>query len=239
MKKHLIRTVLYLLGIVVLAFGIVLNTKASLGVSSIITISYSIAHIWNLNFANTSLIMYSSFVIIEMILRGIRKEKREFWLSILQIPFSIVFTRFMNIFDNMLPDFKTVYNGSFWGSIGGRFIVLLAAILLTGWGVVLTVNPRLVPNPADGIVHTISECIGKNMGLTKNIFDISCVAITCALCLIANGKIIGVGIGTVASMLLIGRVIAITNHFVKNPMEQAMGISTANTKTANNKATNS
>ena len=77
------------------------------------------------------------------------------------------------------------------------------------------------------------------MGLTKNIFDISCVAITCALCLIANGKIIGVGIGTVASMLLIGRVIAITNHFVKNPMEQAMGISTANTKTANNKATNS
>ena len=78
MKKHLIRAVLYLLGIVVLAFGIVLNTKASLGVSSIITISYSIAHIWNLSFANTSLVMYSSFVIIEMILRGIRKEKRDF-----------------------------------------------------------------------------------------------------------------------------------------------------------------
>ena len=222
MKKHLIRAVLYLLGIVVLAFGIVLNTKASLGVSSIITISYSIAHIWNLNFANTSLVMYSSFVIIEMILRGIRKEKREFWLSILQIPFSIVFTRFMNIFDNMLPDFKTAYDGAFWGSIGGRFVVLLAAILLTGWGVVLTVNPRLVPNPA-----------GKSMGLTKNIFDISCVAITCILCLIANGKIIGVGIGTIASMLLIGRVIAITNHFVKTPMEQAMGLTKANTKTTN------
>ena len=71
------------------------------------------------------------------------------------------------------------------------------------------------------------------MGLTKNIFDISCVAITCILCLIANGKIIGVGIGTIASMLLIGRVIAITNHFVKTPMEQAMGVNETNTKTTN------
>lgn len=224
MKEKIIRAVLYLAGIVVLAFGIVLNTKAALGVSSIITISYSNSHIWGLNFANTSFVMYSSFVVVEMILRGIRLEKREFLLSILQIPFSMVFTRFMNVFDNILPDFKAVYEGSFWGSIAGRILVLLVAILLTGWGVVLTVNPRLVPNPADGIVHTISECIGKSMGFTKNAFDISCVAITCTMCLIVRGEIIGVGIGTILSMLLIGRVIAITNHFVKEPMERAMGL---------------
>ena len=223
MKEKIFRVVFYILGIFVLAFGIVLNTKANLGVSSIITMSYSVSKLWNLNFANCSLVMYSSFVVIEMILRGIRKEWKEFGLCIFQLPFSVVFTRFMNIFDRVLPDFKTVYADSFWGGIPGRIIILLAAIVLTGWGVVLTVNPKFVPNPADGIVHTISECVKKSMGLVKNIFDMSCVAITCTLCLIVNGKIIGVGLGTVLSMLLIGRVIAITNYFLKEPMDRLMG----------------
>lgn len=206
------RIIVYILGILVLALGIVLNTKANLGVSSIITISFSISKIWNLNFANVTFLLYSSFVIVEMILRGFRREWREFFLSILQIPFSLVFTRFMNIYDRWLPDFKTVYEGTFWGGIPGRIIILLFAILFTGWGVVMTVNPGFVPNPADGIVHTIAACVNKEMGLVKNIFDISCVAITCTIGLIFAGKIVGVGIGTILSMLLIGRVIAVTNY---------------------------
>ena len=222
-SKIVIRALFYIVGIVVLAFGIVLNTKAKLGVSSIITMSYSVSEIWNLNFANCSLVMYSFFVVIEMILRGIRKEWREFFLCILQIPFSIVFTRFMNVFDRAIPDFETAFAGSFWGGYVGRFLVLIAAIILTGWGVVLTVNPKLVPNPADGIVHTISECVKKSMGLIKNIFDITCVIITCTLCLIVKGRIIGVGIGTIMSMIFIGRVIAVTNHFFKEKMEDLMG----------------
>ena len=59
MKEKIFRVVFYILGIFVLAFGIVLNTKANLGVSSIITMSYSVSKLWNLNFANCSLVIVS------------------------------------------------------------------------------------------------------------------------------------------------------------------------------------
>lgn len=61
---------------------------------------------------------------------------------------------------------------------------------------------RLVPNPGDGIVAAVGEAIGKEQGVAKNIFDICCVASTCLLGLIAAGRIVGVGVGTVAAMIL-------------------------------------
>ena len=44
-NKLIIRWVFYLLGLLILALGIMLNTKANLGVSPIISVPYSISHI--------------------------------------------------------------------------------------------------------------------------------------------------------------------------------------------------
>lgn len=49
-NKLLIRWVFYLLGLLILALGIMLNTKANLGVSPIISVPYSISHIIGFNF---------------------------------------------------------------------------------------------------------------------------------------------------------------------------------------------
>ena len=47
----------YLVGLVLLAIGLTLNTKTGLGVSPIIAVPFSISNIWNLNFALVTLMV--------------------------------------------------------------------------------------------------------------------------------------------------------------------------------------
>ena len=64
-KKMLYRILIYIAGLLTLALGIILNTKAGLGVSPIISISYSISEITKTNFGNMTFVLYGVFVLIE------------------------------------------------------------------------------------------------------------------------------------------------------------------------------
>ena len=61
-------------------------------------------------------------------------------------------------------------------------------------------------------------------GFAKNVFDISCVCLTVAISLIFTGGLVGVGIGTVAAMLGVGRVVALTNKIVMKKLCAAAGV---------------
>lgn len=52
MQKKIMRGLIYLMGMVILAFGITLNTKTGLGVSPIISIAYCVSEILDWNFGN-------------------------------------------------------------------------------------------------------------------------------------------------------------------------------------------
>lgn len=52
-KKIAVRLLLYLAGLAVLALGLTLNTKVTLGVSPLISVAYSASHIWELDLGNT------------------------------------------------------------------------------------------------------------------------------------------------------------------------------------------
>ena len=93
---------------------------------------------------------------LEFILKG--KNRR--WTDILQIPLSIVFTRFLDLFTAWF-DFTD-------SSFTLRLAVLAAAIILTGAGAALTVDMNLIANPGDGFVQAVSMRIGKDLGTAKN-----------------------------------------------------------------------
>ena len=57
------RAWIYCLGMLVLALGLTLNTKTGLGVSPILSLSYSSSQIWGLNFGDTTFVLYSLFVV--------------------------------------------------------------------------------------------------------------------------------------------------------------------------------
>lgn len=196
----------------VLAMGLTLNTKAGLGVSPIISLSFAVSEIWHLNFGDMTFILYSIFVVGELILhRG-----RRLLGDLCQLPLSLIFSRVLNLYSALIP-----YEAGaepFWKN----FLLLLLAIVLTGIGAAVTVNMRLVPNPGDGIVSALGETIHKEQGIAKNIFDVSCVAATCVLGLAASGSIVGVG--TIAAMILVGRVISLVNHISRETMCRAAGL---------------
>ena len=106
-------------------------------------------------------------------------------------------------------------------------LLLAAAMLLTGIGAAVTVNMRLVPNPGDGIVAAVAERLGRDQGFGKNLVDVCCVALTCVIGLTAAGRVVGVGLGTVAAMVCVGRVIALVNRLGRDWMCAAAGLTPA------------
>ena len=143
-------------------------------------------------------------------------------MDFLQILLSIVFTRFLNLFSKYIPDVSTD-GKSATAVFVIRLFVLALALVLTGIGAALSLNMRIVPNPGDGIVQAIADCIHKNVGFTKNCVDMICVALTVIICLI-SGKLYGIGIGTIIAMIAVGRIIVLFNHFTKEKLIKLTGV---------------
>lgn len=207
-KKQLIRWFYYIIGMLILAMGLTLNAESNLGSSPIISIPYTLSFLWPVSFANLTLALYVLFVMLEFILKG--KNRR--WTDILQIPLSIVFTRFLDLFTAWF-DFTD-------SSFALRLAVLAAAIILTGAGAALTVDMNLIANPGDGFVQAVSMRIGKDLGTAKNLVDISCVIVSTLIGFAAAGRLVGVGLGTLIAMIGVGRVIALFNHLFQEKLKR-------------------
>lgn len=212
--KNPYRWLIYGLGMAVLAFGITLNTKTGMGVSPIISVSYSVSRIFSLNFGDMTFALYVLFVLVQLVLR----DKKERAATLLQIVVSLIFSRLLNLFDILIPYSSAEH------SLAVNLVLLAAAIFLTGLGITMTVNMHLVPNPGDGIVQTIADKIGRDQGFTKNIFDIGCVCTTVAVGLCCAGEVVGIGVGTIAAMVGVGRSVALVNHMFQDKMLAAAGM---------------
>lgn len=212
--KNKNRWLIYGGGILVLALGLTLNTKTGLGVSPILSLSFSASQIWGVSLGNTTLAVYCLFIAAEFVIRGKGRQ----WTDLLQLPFSLVFSRVLNLFDAVFP-----YDPADHG-LGPNLLVLTAAVLVTGVGIAMTVNMHLVPNPGDGIVQAMADRFGKGQGFMKNCFDFCCVMITILMCLAAVGEVMGIGIGTLVAMVGVGRAVALVNHFFEDKMLAAAGM---------------
>ena len=103
-------------------------------------------------------------------------------------------------------------------------IILLIAIALNGAGVSMTVHMKMVPNPAEGLTEAVSTALGKSIGFTKNLVDISCVVIAFLIDLIFGTLFTSVGLGTVVAMVVIGRAVALFDRLFKDSMLRLAGM---------------
>lgn len=198
----------------ILAFGITLNTMTGLGVSPIVSVAFSFAKVAGTTLGNATIVQYLIFITAQLILR----HRREWIATLLQLPVTLLFSRLLDVFGAVLSYDSAAHSGLANG------LLLIAAVFFTGLGACITVNMNLVPNPSDGIVQAISRKIGKELGLTKNLFDIGCVIASCTIGIVFIGKPVGIGIGTLVAMLGVGRVMALINRFARKPMCRAAGI---------------
>lgn len=204
--KSFYRGLVYCIGLVILALGIILNTKTGLGVSPIISIPYSISKIWNINLGMATGCIYILCVAGQMLLLG--KKFRIF--DLLQIPMSIVFSEIINVFNDMI----TINSNN----LAVNLLLLTLAIALTGIGAAMTVQMKIVPNAADGLVQAVADRFNIGLGLGKNIVDVTSVLITLIIGLLAARHVVGIGLGTLIAVVGVGRAIALFNMAFREKM---------------------
>ena len=200
---------------VLLALGLTLNTKTGLGASAIVSIPFTLSEGTGLDFGDLTLVEYCVLVAAQFVVKG----KKRTWVDLLQLVVSLVFTRFLNIFKAAIP-----YESGF---LPADIALLVVAIILTGVGAAMTVDMQLVPNPGDGIVHSLAQRFGKELGLCKNLFDVGCVATSLVLGLAFGDPLLGIGLGTILSMVGVGRSIAVFNGLCKPRLLAMAGLQPA------------
>jgi len=208
--KKMIRFILYLAGLAILSLGVVLNTKTGLGVSPINSVPYAIAQITGYSLGTTTAVMYVICVLIQSLMMGKNWKPK----VLLQIPFSILFGVYVNVFNE-----KINYMAE---GIVTQILLLAVAIVLTGLGAYISVAMDIVPNAPDGLAQMMGVKMKKNFGTAKSILDIICVVLTCILCLVITGELIGIGLGTVIAALMIGQVIRLCGKVLKEPLQKVL-----------------
>ena len=207
--KKAFRIVYYLFGMVLLAIGITLNTKTNLGVSPLISIGYAVSQVAHLNFGNMTFVVYAAFVAISFLLR--RKNARV--RDLLQLLVALLFSQLLNLF-SVLLSFEPA-------TLPGRLVML---VFLTGIGAAITLTMEIIPNPGDGLVSAVADTFHIATGLAKNLCDAVSVVLTLCVGLLFANRIIGIGLGTLITVLLCGRVMALYYHTLMNPARKLAGL---------------
>lgn len=186
----------YILGLVILAFGIAFSIRSGLGVSPVSSIPYSLSKISGLSVGTTTTAFYTLCVLVQLIIL-----KRDFKIRhLLQVFFAYAFGLFsdMSLF---LTRFITtdVYLL--------RLLLLIISLFLIGLGVYMVVLTDVVMNAPDGLVKTISDHWNIQFSRVKTAFDIFCVSTSIILSLVFLGRVEGLREGTVIAALSIGTII--------------------------------
>lgn len=189
------RIPLYVVGIFVIGFGIVLCVKCGLGISPINSIPYVLSYIWPLSLGIFSIIFYLVNIFIQLML----SHKSDYIGIILQLPVSLVFGLVIDMWNAILPCVTT---------IGMKILYLAGSVFFTAFGIMLLVAMHLVPDPPTGTVQCISRFTKKKLGNIKIIYDVSCVVISLFISFMGLHKMLGFGIATIVSALCVGKILA-------------------------------
>lgn len=189
-----------------MALGIVINTRTDLGVAAISSVPFAYSILFNASLGLTTLILYVIFILVQFIL----KNKFDFNI-LMQIPMAVLVSIFIEFYDIVLPNLKPMF------IIG--FILLLISNSLTGLGVYLMTKSKMVLDPGNGIVETICEKFKKPFSFVRIRFDVSLVVFTILSGFIIKGKMVGIGIGTVVSAYLIGKMVGVSANILDKKID--------------------
>ena len=210
---------IYLAGVLILAVGNTLSTRAQLGVSPIISPAFAISEIWHIDFGAATMGVYMVFMAVQFALQGRRTRK----LDLLEILFSLVFSFLLNFFTAAF-DRMAVPLGLDTPALWQKLLLLAGSVVFTGVGAAMIVAMDLVTSPPDGMARAAGVAMGKGLGLGKNTVDVVCVIVSVSLCLLAAGHVVGIGVGTLVAMVAIGRCVALFNRLALEPMRKAAGL---------------
>ena len=193
-KKLFLRLLIFFAGLVVLSLGIDLNTKTQLGISPINSVPFNVHQLTGIPLWMCVYTFYLVFILMQRLLL----KKNFHPVQCFQLVTSFANSLLIQFFDDRIPLLTTPVS---------QYLVLILAIVLTAAGISLTAGMKLIPNPGEGAAGAIGTALKKDFGYGKIVLDLGCVALSIAITLIFSGRISNIGIGTVLSMLVTGRIV--------------------------------
>ena len=202
-RRLALRYLFFALGVAINSFGIAVITKAALGTSPI----SSVAYVLDLAFPPT---LGEFTFVINLVFIGIQIAllRRDFQpVQFLQIVVNVVFSALIDVSMAALGTFEPT-------GLAAQLAALLIGCTILAFGIAVEVAPNVIVVPGEGAVRAISSVSAKPFGSCKVAFDVTLVAIALVLSLAFFWGIQGLGIGTVVSALLVGRIVNLFNRFV-------------------------
>lgn len=195
------RYLFFILGLMINSFGIAFITKSALGTTQISSIPY----VFSLNFEQISFGMFTFILNMIFLVMQIIILRRDFgWIGFLQIVANIVFSTFIDLsmlaLQWLTPE-----------TIITRLICLIIGCIILALGISIEVAPSVTMVPGEGIVKAISVVTHTNFGKVKLIFDFTLIIIAVIFSFIFFHGLKGLGIGTIASALLVGPIVSFIN----------------------------
>lgn len=196
--KNANRIAIYICSIFLLALGGVLAIKSNLGASPVSSLPLSISKVTSISLGTAAAILFIIYVGIQILIL-----RRDFKIvQLLQI---------MNFFNAII----NINVDSFYI----RIVICILSFFITAFGVTFTITANIVPVAPDGLAQVISKKAKIEFGKAKIYFDCVVVALSVGILLINNKGLDGLGIGTVLSALLVGRIVAYINKNLKHKIE--------------------
>lgn len=199
------RVLIYMLGLLCLAFGVALSINSNLGVSPVNSLPYVVSLITGKDMGSCVILIFSLYILVQILI--LRKEFR--WINLTQLVFSTLFGYFVDFAKWVVGDFAIP-------TYAGQLVMLVASIVLVAVGVCLYMDVELVNMPMEGMTHAIAEKIFRKMAFhdVKVIMDCTVVVIGIGLSFVFLGELKGIREGTVLCALLVGKVM--------KPMQKVM-----------------
>lgn len=205
--KYLIRGFMYIFGIFLLALGGVLAIKSNLGASPISSLPLSISSVSSLTLGTAATVVFIIYVGIQIII--LRKEFK--LIQLFQIVFAVLFGQLMNFFNLIINiNVENFYI---------RIFICLLSFFITAFGVVFTITANIVPIAPDGLTQVISKKTKIDFGKAKVYFDCIVVLLSVVILLLNHKSLSALGIGTVLSAVLVGRIVFVINKKLKSKLE--------------------
>ena len=198
------RTLVLVIGLAVMSFGVAFSIQAALGTSPISSIPYVSNLITGLSVGTTTIIVNVAIVLLQIILL----RRRFKLIGLLQIPVCIVFGLLTDV---ALLCIEEIVPAVYWQ----QWLVCVGGIVLVAFGVSCEVTANVATLPGEGLVLSMCTLLPKaKFGYMKVAVDCSLVVIAVALSFIFMQGLYAVREGTVAAAIFVGLIAKQFNRFM-------------------------
>jgi len=208
------RAFFYVLGLFFAAFGVVLAVNSDLGLSPVSSFPFVLSRITGLYMGTLTTLLLLFFLALQILI--LRKEFK--WINLTQMIFAIIFGYFVDFIQLFLGDAQLP---TYFGRLG----MLGFSIVLIVIGLILFLDQKIVPMPAEGFLEAIvKKYPNRKFHQLKVILDCTFVTLAALLSLLFLGSVVGLREGTVISAIFIGKLFPPFRKYITNPMLQKFGI---------------